>query len=83
MFSTKILQVIGKSYILIVKNNDNGRFLIFFVFIVVFPLELETRFYYLSITITTETSPPLMGFSRINSITFLILKLSLTAWSEK
>ena len=31
-------------------------FLIFFVFIIVFPLKLETRLYYLSITITTNTS---------------------------
>ena len=31
--------------------------LIFFVFTIVFPLELETRLYYLPITITTDSSP--------------------------
>ena len=32
------------------------RFLIFFVFTIVFPLELEARLYYLSIIITTDTA---------------------------
>ena len=54
----------GKSYILIVKTNDNWTLLIFFVFTTMFPLELETRLYYLSITIATDTSPPQMGCSR-------------------
>ena len=49
----------GKSYILTVKNNDNWTFLIFFAFTIVFSLELKTRLYYLSNTITTDTSPHL------------------------
>ena len=57
MFSSKILLIIRKSYILTVKNNDNWTFLIFFVFTIVFPLEQETKLYYLSIAITTDTSP--------------------------
>ena len=40
-------------------------FLIFFVFAIVFPLELETRFNSLSITITTDSSPTQMDCSRI------------------
>ena len=40
---SKILKIIGKSYILTVKNSHNWKFLIFFVFTNVFPLELETR----------------------------------------
>ena len=63
MFSPKLLQIIGKSYILIGKNNDNWTFLIFSVFTIVFPLKLETRFYYLSLTITADTSPSQMGCS--------------------
>ena len=51
--------------VLTVKNNDNWIFLIFFVFAIVFPLELETRFHSLSITITTDTSPTQMDCSRI------------------
>ena len=43
------------------KNNDNWTFLIFFVFTIVFPLELESRLYYLFITITTDTSPVQIG----------------------
>ena len=52
--------------ILTVKNNDNDSwtFLTFFDFTIVFPLELETRLYYLSITIATDTSPAQMGCSR-------------------
>ena len=57
MFSSKILEIIGKSYILTVKINDNWTFSIFFVFTIVFPLELETRLYHLSITVITDTSP--------------------------
>ena len=45
-------------------NNDNWIFLIFFVFTIVFPSELETRLYYLSITITTHTAPAQMGCSK-------------------
>ena len=55
MFSSKVLQFIGKSYILTVKNNGNWTFLIFFILTIVLPLELETRLYYLSITIMTAT----------------------------
>ena len=50
--------------ILPVKNNDNWTFLIVIVFSIVFPLELESRLYYLSITITIDTSPAQMGCSR-------------------
>ena len=60
MFCSKVLYIIGKSFIFIVKNNDNCTFLIFFVFNIVFPLELETRLYYLPITISTDTSPTQM-----------------------
>ena len=49
-------QIIGKSYILTVGNKDSRTFLIFFVFSIVFPLELETRFYCLSVTTTTDSS---------------------------
>ena len=42
MFSS----IIGKSYVLTVKNYDDWTFLIFFIFTIVFPLELETRLYY-------------------------------------
>ena len=55
-----------RSIPLTVKNNDNWTFLIFFVFTIVFPLELETRLYYLSITITTDVLPPQMGCSKEN-----------------
>ena len=61
MFSSKVLEIIGKGYILTVKNNDNWTFLIFFVFTIVFPLEAKTRLYYLSITITTDTLPAQIG----------------------
>ena len=61
MFSSKVLEIIGKGYILTVKNNDNWTFLIFFVFTIVFPLEPKTRLYYLSITITTDTLPAQIG----------------------
>ena len=64
MSSSRVLSIIGKSYILTVKNNDHWTFLIFFVFTIMFPLGLETRLYYLSITITTDTSPAQMGCSR-------------------
>ena len=37
----------------------------FFVFDIVFPLELKTRLYYLSITITTDILPSQMACSRI------------------
>ena len=70
MFSSKVLQIIGKSYILTVKNNDNWTFSIFFLFTTVFPLELHTRLYYLSITITTDTSPPQMGCNRTYTLKF-------------
>ena len=45
LFSSKVLQFIGKSYILTIRNNDNWTFLIFSVVTIVFPLELETRLY--------------------------------------
>ena len=61
-FSSKVLKIIGKSHILTAKNNDNWAFLIFFA--MVFPLELETRLYCLSISIMTDTSPAQMGCSR-------------------
>ena len=38
--------------------------LVFFVFTIVFPLELETRLYYLFFTIAADTSPAQMGCSR-------------------
>ena len=60
----KVLQIVGISYILTVKNNDNWTFLIFVVFIIVIPLKLEARLYYLSITITTDTSPAHMRCSK-------------------
>ena len=65
---------------LTIKTNDNWTFLIFFVFTIVFPLELETRLYYLSTNITTDTSLTQIGCSRTrkqNSITFLFFKTSL------
>ena len=65
---------------LTIKTNDNWTFLIFFVFTIVFPLELETSLYYLSINITTDTSLTQIGCSRTrkqNSITFLFFKTSL------
>ena len=37
------VQIIGKSHILTIKNNDNWTFLIFLVFINAFPSELQTR----------------------------------------
>ena len=46
MFTSKVSQIIVKSYILTVKNNDNWTFLIFFVKDIVFPLNLETGLYY-------------------------------------
>ena len=46
------------------KDNDNWAFLIFFVFTIVLPLELETRLHYSSITIKTDTSPAQMACSR-------------------
>ena len=64
MFTSKVSQIIVKSYILTVKNNDNWTFLIFFVKDIVFPLKLETGLYYLSITITADTPPAQMGCSR-------------------
>ena len=70
MVSSKILLIIVKSYILTVKNNDNWTFLIFFVFTIVFSLEQETKLYYLSIAITTDTSPEQMGCSRTNTLKF-------------
>ena len=51
IFSTKVFQIIGQSYILTVKNYDNRTFLIFSVFTIVFPLKLEIRLYCLSITL--------------------------------
>ena len=73
------------------RISPDWIFSIFFVFTVVFLLELETRLYYLPITITTDISPAQMGCSRTrkwilwymttyelwNSITFLIFKMSL------
>ena len=50
--------------ILTVKNNDSWTFLFFFVFTIVFSLELSNRLYYLSITTMTNTSPAQMGSSR-------------------
>ena len=38
------------------KNNDDWTFLIFFLSTIVFPLEPETWFYYLTFIITTDTS---------------------------
>ena len=70
MVSSKILLIIRKSYILTVKNNDNWTFLIFFVFTIVFSLEQETKLYYLSIAITTDTSPEQMGCSRTKTLKF-------------
>ena len=51
MFSTKVLQIIGQSYILTVKNYDNRTFVILSVFTSVFTLKLETRLYCSSITL--------------------------------
>ena len=52
MFSSKVK---GKSYILTIQNNDDWTFLIFFVFTVVIPSELETRLHYLLIAIISDT----------------------------
>ena len=41
-----------------------GRNYFFFVLTIVFPLEVETRLYYLSIPFTTDTSHVQMGCSR-------------------
>ena len=81
MFSS----IIGKSYVLTVKNYDDWTFLIFFIFTIVFPLELETRLYYQKIllllidyiTITTDTTPTKIDCSRkktLRLITFFIFK---------
>ena len=51
MFSTKVLQIIGQSYILTVQNYDNRTFVILSVFTSVFTLKLETRLYCSSITL--------------------------------
>ena len=52
------------------KNNDNWKLLVFFVFTNVFSLELETRLYYLSMTIKTDTSTAKISFSRIKTKKF-------------
>ena len=57
------IYIIRKSYILTVKNN-NWTLLIFSFFLPLLPLELETRLYYLSITIMIDTTPAQMGCSR-------------------
>ena len=57
-------------------TNEEGAcfgpqtFLAFSVFTNVFALELETRLYYLSITITTDPSPAQMAFKFDNSSNF-------------
>ena len=64
IFSSKVLWIIGKCYILTVTSIDNWTFFIFFVFNIVFPLELEARLYCFSITIWKGTSPAQMGCSK-------------------
>ena len=64
MFCSNVLLIIEESYILTVKNNDDWTFWIFVILTIMFPLELGTRLYYLSITIMTDTSPPQKGCSR-------------------
>ena len=42
MFSSKVLYIIGKSYIVTIKNNDDWTFLIFFAF--AFSLERKDNY---------------------------------------
>ena len=82
MFSSKVFRIIGKSYILTVKSNDNWTFLIFFAFTILFPLELNSRLYYFFLTITTDKSPAWVVCSRRltwNSITFVFFKTNVTS----
>ena len=43
-FSSKVLYIIGKSYIVTIKNNDDWTFLIFFAFTIFFSLERKDNY---------------------------------------